>query len=417
SFAGRARYLLASEEVEPGHGWDHRAVSILKTNPTALALGEAVVRTYQAQAVANQDSARITLALTDLDKVPELSRALATLSGAMQAPIDDHAPLVGRARAGITTFGQIPGGPSTGMVDLLEFVDTLAGLDPTLQAPIAAVRGALGSAVVNKVSGPALAGVGGLSVFFPSVQKGYDPDYASLGVANTWRSFLSAYYGAASSLTQSPVFTNPNKEALVTSVLGALHVAGQLQSGTFDNLASTTFDFGLVGQDDTIYVLGDEPADVDRNGLVTKDWNESALQIVQGTTSDFAYYVLEATDNGLVSLSVPLGYEDESSVEFVLLQLVFQLDGTLVSSSYYVQTDGAWAELVPAAGGTYRTLIPTLVSGAAEVSWEPQVEVFDSSNPLDLRFADLPAGTNVFVELTASDFSEQSDSVISAVRL
>ena len=229
----------------------------------------------------------------------------------------------------------------------------------------------------------------------------------------TWRSFLSAYYNAAGSLTQSPEFTNPNKEALVTEVLGTLHVAGQLRAGTFDNLASTTFDFGIVGADDTVYVLGDEPADVDRNGLVTKDWNESALQVVQGATTDYAYYVLEAMDNGLVSLSVPLGYDDQTSQEFVLLQLVFQSDATLVSSSYYVETNGAWAELVPSAGATYRTLVPTIVTGA-DVSWEPQSEIFDASSPLDLQFATLPASTNVFVELTATDFSDRGDYVINS---
>jgi hypothetical protein len=411
SLAGRAHFLLASEEVEPGHGWDHREVAILKNGATALELGQALADGYRAQAVTERDVARITLALTDLDKVPALSSAIAGLSESLQQPIETHAPLIGRARAGVATFGDIPGGPSTGMVDLLELVTALSALDPALAAPIESVRDALDAAVVAKVSGPAFADAGGLSLFFPQLAAGYDNDYASVSAAGSWRGFLSAYYGSATALGQAPEFTNPNKQAAVALSANGLHISGQLRSGTFDNLAATTFDFGVVTEDDTTYLLGEEPANVDARGLVQKDWDQTALQVVQGTTTDYAYYVLELLDSGLVALSVPLDYDDQNSEQFVLLELVFQSDGTLVSSSYYSEISGSWSELVPAPGSSFRTLLPAQASDASDITWEPQPELFDTALGLDLQFVALPSGINVLVELSATDYSDRGDAV------
>ncbi|MFZ5891519.1 MAG: clostripain-related cysteine peptidase [Myxococcota bacterium] len=411
TLSGRARYLLASEEVEPGHGWDHREIAVLKQGANALALGQALANGYKAQAEVERDDARITLALTDLSQVPALSQAIAGLAQTLANPIDTHAPLVGRARAAIPTFGQIPGGPSTGMVDLLQLVNALSELDTGAATSIAAVKAALDAAVVAKVSGRAFPDVGGLSLFFPQLQAGYDADYVNVSAAASWRSFLSAYYGSASTLTQSPEFINPNKEALVTLTANGLRITGQLRAGTFDNLASTTFDFGLVSQSDTIYLLGEEPASVTANGLVGKEWDQTSLHVMQGTTWDYAYYVLEQLDGGLVSLSVPLAYTDALSEEFVLLQLVFQLDGTLVSSTYYSETSGSWAELVPAPGSTFRTLVPVQIGTAADLDWQPQTEQFDSMLGLDLEFAPLGAGLTVLVGLSATDYSDRGDSV------
>lgn len=412
SLAGRARYLLASEEVEPGHGWDHRSVAVLKNGASALEFGQAISAGYKAQAQERGDLARITLALTDLSKVPALSRAIANFAQALVSPIETHAPLIGRARAGIPTFGEIPGGPSTGMVDLLELVSALAPLDSSLAEPIAELEAALTAAVVAKVSGPAFADAGGLSLFFPMLASGYDAEYANVSAAGSWRTFLSAYYGAAGSLGQSPEFTNPNKVADVTLIANGLRISGQLRAGTFDNLAATTFDFGVVAEDDSIYLLGEEPANVDARGLVVKDWDQTALQVVQGSSSDYAYYVLELLDNGLVSLSVPLDYDDGSSQEFVLLQLVFQADGTLVSSSYYSETSGSWAELVPQPGSTFYTLIPTQTASASDVSWQPQAQPFDTTLGLDLQFTPLSSGVKVLLELSATDYSDRGDAVL-----
>lgn len=411
SFVGRSRYLLASEEVEPGHGWDHRKISLLAKSPTPAALGQALATGYQEQAEAEGDSARITLALTDLAKVPELTRAIGTLAGGLTNPIATHAPLVGRARAGIPTFGQIPGGPSTGMVDLLQLVTAVAELDDALAKPIAAVKGALDAAVVTKVSGPAFADAGGLSLFFPQLKSGYDSDYTNVADAAGWRGFLSAYYASAGNLGQSPEFTNTDKLAEVSPTTTGLHIAGQLRAGTFDNLASTSFDFGIVTEQNAVYLLGQEPAAVDAAGLVARDWDQSALQLVQGATSDFAYYVLETVDNGLLALSVPLDYNDGTSDEFVLMQLVFQPDGTLISNNYYSESSGSWAELAPTVGSVFHTLVPLLPAGAADVTWEPQPQSFDTAAALNLQFSALPSGINAIVQLSATDYADQGDTV------
>jgi hypothetical protein len=413
SLAGRARYLLASEEVEPGHGWDHREVAALKTGATALALGQALVSGYRAQAVAEKDDARVTLALTDLSQIAQLSRALSVLAGELGGThLATRASVVGRARAEVPTFGSIPGGPSTGMIDIAQFVSELVALDTGLAASVTGVKKALALAVVNQISGAAYPDVGGLSLYFPQLASGYDPDYTSVTAAATWRGFLSQFYAAAGALSESPEFTNPDHEALVTDLGTELQVEGQLRAGTFDNLAEATFSFGVVDQAQTLYLLGEQPASVTATGLVSSTWDKSVLGLVQGAVEDYAYYSFEVADSGLLSLSVPLDYDDGSSEEFVLLQLVFEADGTLVSNKYYAEASGSWAELVPLAGSTFQTLVPTVAAGASDATWEPQPQLFDASQGLDLKFIALSAGVSVVVQLTATDYADQGDSVV-----
>src|SRR5690606_22703317 len=48
-------YLLASEELEPGHGWDYAALRVLRDDPSTdpVTLGRAIADGFQAQAAAN----------------------------------------------------------------------------------------------------------------------------------------------------------------------------------------------------------------------------------------------------------------------------------------------------------------------------------------------------------------------------
>jgi cysteine peptidase C11 family protein len=64
----RASYLVASEELEPGHGWDHRAISVLKDGADVEELGAALLAGYAQQAEEESSATTITLALTRLDR-------------------------------------------------------------------------------------------------------------------------------------------------------------------------------------------------------------------------------------------------------------------------------------------------------------------------------------------------------------
>ena len=75
---GFARYMVASEEVEPGNGWEYTGwVSALAQNPalSGAGLGQAICDTYYAGCEDSWTEDDVTLSVMDLSKIPELRKA------------------------------------------------------------------------------------------------------------------------------------------------------------------------------------------------------------------------------------------------------------------------------------------------------------------------------------------------------
>ncbi len=410
----RARYLLASEEVEPGHGWDHSSIALLKQGAEASALGEALIEGYRDQATDAGTLARVTLSLTDLSKMPAVNAALGALGTALEADMASHAVAIGKSRAGSPTFGQIPGASSSEMTDLAIFAQKLGEFDSSLSSQVSALRSAISSAVVEKTAGTAQASnLGGLSIYFPPTSDGYRNNYDQLEGISDWRSLLSSFYTAASENTSSsPVFTNPDKLADVTVLSDGLLVEGQLQQGSYENLTTALIYTGLFEGDSGIF-LGEEQASVSDTGLVSATWDKTVLFLTQDGVSDFGYYSIEAAGDEAFTLSVPLKYREGDEEIDAVLMLAFDLTGTVLTQGLYAPTEDSWAELVPAEGSRVAPVVPIQLGDSDDLEWLPLATEFDASTltEIDLEFLELDAGTEVFVALVAQDFAGEGDTV------
>lgn len=413
---GRARYLLASEEVEPGHGWDHRAIALLRQGAEPEALGRALLDGYADQAREAGTFAGVTLSLTDVRAVSRVTAAIEGLTAAVTTNgIREQAPFIGRSRARAPTFGSIPGAESSQMTDLLLFVEGLADLEPAFDEQAAQVRAALERAVIDQVAGVAYQGVGGLSIYLPPTRQRYSSTYDALDGVGPWREFLKSFYGAATTIGDGPKFTHPDGVADVRVVGDELIVSGQLAPGSFEDLVDAIFEFGLYVEDATdatFYFLGETPANVSATGEVVASWDGQALMVLQDGLEEYAFYALHQPTPDVLSLSIPFGYIEDGALTSVVLLLSFDADGDLLSHAFYAPTDGAWAELVPAAGSSLVTLVPVVVASRGELEWQPQATEFDATLGLDLEFTPLPSGLDFFVRLLAIDFADQQDDVM-----
>ncbi len=102
--------LVASQELEPGHGWDYGALRLLAEDPDATAdqLGAALLDGFVAQAEAEGTADGITLGLVDLTRMDEVDAAMAAFSGALAERAVAVAPVVGRAGAETLGFARSP---------------------------------------------------------------------------------------------------------------------------------------------------------------------------------------------------------------------------------------------------------------------------------------------------------------------
>lgn len=210
ALAGEARYLVASEELEPGEGWDYEALV------DALAEGPALDTEDVAASICDAfwdrcerfgTEASATLSAIDLS-------AMGVVGEALDAAIDVYADadepkralsaLADGARAA-EAFGadEEEGSAPMNLVDLIGFARANAGDAGAAGEAFSALAEAADNAVVHRVAGPATADAFGLSFYYP---VSFDADelgaYAALTPFEGYASGLSRMYAGGSAYVE-----------------------------------------------------------------------------------------------------------------------------------------------------------------------------------------------------------------------
>ena len=195
TFAGTARYLVASEEVEPANGWDYTGwLGALAADPAmdGAALGEVICDAYYAGCQAVGTHSNATLSLTDLTRTGPLLEAYEAFgTEALAAACEDPGFFSRFAR--VAAQSENYGGNTreqgyTNMVDLGHMARQCTGLLQTAGD----VLNALEDCVLYRVSGPYRAESTGLSCYYS-----YNGDlndlygYTNVGAGQAFKYFYS----------------------------------------------------------------------------------------------------------------------------------------------------------------------------------------------------------------------------------
>lgn len=195
TFVGTARYLVASEEVEPGNGWNYTGwAGALAENPTmdGAALGRIICDTYYAGCEAMGTQNKATLSLTDLTRCGPLLEAYEAFGAeALSAACEDPSFFSRFAR--IAAQSENYGGNTreqgyTNMVDLGHMARQSTGLLQTAGDVLTALE----DCVLYRVNGPYRAEATGLSCYYS-----YNGDlddlsgYATVGAGEAFKYFYS----------------------------------------------------------------------------------------------------------------------------------------------------------------------------------------------------------------------------------
>jgi hypothetical protein len=266
---------------------------------------------------------------------------------------------------------------------------------------------AINDSVVHTVAGAATRGATGLSIYFPPEAQWFSQDYTGLDAMGGWNGFLDAYYagGAAIPVEEQPQFVSDEAEIFFDE--DGLNIAGQFDLAAEGNITTASIDYGVVEADGSVTFIGTEPAEVadDGSGLALGIFDLTVLTVSDGVDTSYAY------------LDVPMAYYPPGSDDGygdVLLSLVFDIEGNLLSETYYVYDDvlGTYGELTADPEGL---IVPTLLFVGADGSfeWVPSSDVglYADLPALTYDLEDLPSGTELYVELTVTDFGGNSDFV------
>lgn len=432
TLAPYADRMLASQELEPGHGWNYRTLQVLVDEPGAPvdALGSALIAGFADQAAESGTDAEITLALIDLTRMAAVDAALAAFGTALTEGAADVAPIVGRARAGALGFGRSPDPfEDTHMTDL-GILASQIGVDALdVSDPADALVRAINDAIVDKVDGQATKGATGLSIYFPPEGDFFNPAYQEIATDGDWNSFLAGYYGAGAAIpkNQQPRFTNPGGEAETFFDEDGINITGTFDLAAADNLAEAVVSYGIVGDDGSVTFIGEEPAEIadDGSGAALGIYDLTALTISDGEDTTFAYLDLVIDQEaGVATIDVPMAYYapedvDGETYQDVLLELTLDIETTdLISETYYAYDDatGMYGELLARPKGIILPEVLVIAADGTE-TWEPTTDIglYADLPNLVYDLEALESGTELFVELTVTDFGGNSDSVSAQV--
>jgi len=423
TMAPLADRLIASQELEPGHGWDYRTLQMLNDDPNTDVdtLGTAIIDGFEAQALSFGTDAEITLSLIDLTQMPTVEAAMNDFTTVLTERAAALGPVIGRNRESTLSFGRNPDPANdTNMVDLGILVAEIGvdALDVSDQAD--AVIRALNDSVLHTVAGAATRDATGLSIYFPQQQQWFSGDYASVGAAAGWAGFLNAYYagGAAIPEDEQPEFSTDDANIFFDE--DGLNIVGEFDIAAEGNISDAYIDYGIVDADGTITFIGSEPAEAaqDGSGFALGIYDLTALTISDGIDTAYAYLELNYDqESGYTTIDVPLAYyapgEDEEYKD-VLLSLVLDAEGNVISETYYAFNSelGTYGELTADPEGI---IVPTVLEygpdGTSE--WVPTSDVglFADLPKLAYDLETLESGTELYVELTVEDFGGNTDFV------
>ena len=300
TFQGFAKYLVASEEVEPGNGWLYSGwlgALAENTDMDGAALGVAICDTYYqgCEAVGTQD--QTTLSVTDLSKLDPLLEAYESFGQeAFAAAAEDPGFFaeLGRAAAQSENYGGNTREQGyTNMVDLGHLARQTAWMLPSAQS----VCDALADCVLYQVGGPYRAEATGLSCYYS-----YNGDVDD----------LNGYIGVG----ESTAFKH----------LYAYELTGELAEDGEEYLSSLN--------------IGELP---ERITLADMDWDGAPLDLDDEGTS-FLTLGPEAKDV-LAGIGFSLFYVDEAGDQMLLLGTDNDLSADWENGVFYDNFRGVWGAL------------------------------------------------------------------------
>lgn len=283
AIAPYGKAMVASEELEPGNGWDYTPLlNKLAQNPgmDGVALGKTVVDTFHNFYLGAEEGDRdktVTLSVIDLDKIPALETAISNFgiynvsfmkSGGRSTWIKTS-----RARSRAEEFG-VNDDDHFNYYDLLDYAENIKSEQPdakTVQAADAVIS-AVKSAVVYKINGAAHPRSGGLTIYFPPDKDSLtDNGYMATPFSKTgkWLPFLADYTGAKIADTQAPQIENAATDDAEVEKDDVITVTAKVNA---DDIDEATFVLAESHKDEQI-IIGALPTEPDEKGILSEKWD------------------------------------------------------------------------------------------------------------------------------------------------
>lgn len=301
-----ARYMFASEETEPGGGWNYTDImEFLSENPEAdgAQLGEMQCQSYYQHCIDNGDPDGTTFAITDLSKLDDL---LVSFNQTAQEMYEyENMSDIARAIYSADNFGGNNRNEGyTNMVDLAGMLNMIKPYAPNASDTLKK----LDNAVIHSVNGPMHEGAGGLSLYYPLCVVGTEElsFFADICTSTYYLAFVDA---AAYGSTGGDVSDYDNSGLFADS------------GNVWDN--DYTPDENVGANDGINYV--DDSSTISVENIYFDDEGTYTVKLADMNTFNYATCSIFAVLDGA---TVYLGEDDEVLTDYDSMTLYDDFDGT-----------------------------------------------------------------------------------------
>ncbi len=199
-----ADYMIASEELEPGSGWEYSSwLSQLAKNPDIdiEALGKTIVDGFISNTLARDRRDYATLSVINLNKLDTLAKAVEGMGASLSENLKSDFATISRLRQNMRSFGQISDYASD-MIDMTVFADAFARYDANNSK---AIKAALKNVIVYEKHTSNLNNVTGLSILVPmSTARSSNKYISQYNAANLMPQYSAFVKGMLSDLNSAP---------------------------------------------------------------------------------------------------------------------------------------------------------------------------------------------------------------------
>lgn len=350
-----AKYLVASEELEPGYGWDYETwLTALGENPQmdGAELGQVIVDSFVSFYNENgMEDEATTLSVTDLSEVEAVVQALEQFIEVADISESNY-QTIAKSRSRTREFG-MPSeyGGSTDMIDIVHMAEQF---NAVYSDEASALIEAVGNAVVYKDQGQFVDHAGGLSLYFPYSAKEEAveriPVYQTTGFSPRYINYVAEF---AEILTGTP-FAQLDVSALAP-VQDENSFDIVIPAEELNNIESIYFTAWVKEEDDYYtQIYQDSNVEIDESGKILTEY-DGIIYTINGEWA--CLYEVEVGED-YVRYAVPALLNGES-VNLIVLYDEANPDGKVIGALpvYDATTGMAPKQLIKIKDGDVITLL------------------------------------------------------------
>jgi hypothetical protein len=293
-----ARAMVASEELEPGDGWNYTPLfQTFTKNPKmdGLQLGRIIADTFNDYFNRSQDEdlrsegQGVTLSVVALDKLEPLEKAVNDFALAQQDALAKGGRAAwlrfAAARENAQEFGSDPNPAGRANVfDLLGYAINLKAAEPSLGKAADAIALALKDVVYHNVKGRGRPGATGLSIYFPpdkgilGQEGAFNYTQTAFSQTGKWLPFLTRYASIEAQDTDAPQLNDVATNDAALDKNDVSQVSAEVKGDDIDEI---NFVLAQVEGKEQV-IIGSIPAEPDEKGRLSVEWDGAWFTIGDG---------------------------------------------------------------------------------------------------------------------------------------